>query len=77
MLSIRPGPLHDYHLRRERCFHATRVEMAQAQPAAAGIELQAIGASWPEMNAGVAEELAKLQSDGFRGKVFFMKAQCN
>ena len=47
-------------------FHATRVEMVQAQAAAAGIELQAIGTSWPHIRAGVAEELAKLQSEGFR-----------
>jgi uncharacterized protein (TIGR00290 family) len=50
-------------------FHATRVEMVQAQAASAGIELQAIGTSWSEMDGRLAEELAKLRSDGFMGVV--------
>ena len=43
--------------------------MVQAQATAAGIELQAIGTSWPETEARLAEELAKLRSEGFRGVV--------
>ena len=50
-------------------FHATRVEMVQAQAASAGIELQAIGTSWSEMQGRLANELAKLRSDGFVGVV--------
>ena len=50
-------------------FHATRVEMVQAQATAAGIELQAIGTSWPDMEARLADELAKLRSESFRGVV--------
>lgn len=51
-------------------FHATRVEMVQAQAAAAGIELGAIGTSWPEMEGRLAEELDRLRSLGFIGVVF-------
>src|SRR5215831_5502362 len=35
----------------------------------AGIELQAIGTSWSEMEGRLATELAKLRSDGFAGVV--------
>ena len=48
-------------------FHATRVEMVQAQAASAGIELQAIGSSWSEMEGPLAKGLAMLRSDGFLG----------
>ena len=51
-------------------FHATRVNMIQAQADAAGIELRAIGTSWPEMEARLAAELAALRSEGFAGVVF-------
>jgi uncharacterized protein (TIGR00290 family) len=51
-------------------FHATRVNLIQAQADAAGIELRAIGTSWPEMEARLAAELAALQSEGFAGVVF-------
>jgi uncharacterized protein (TIGR00290 family) len=51
-------------------FHATRVNMIQAQADAAGIELRAIGTSWPEMEARLAAELAALRSDSFAGVVF-------
>ncbi len=51
-------------------FHATRVNMIQAQADAAGIELRAIGTSWPEMEARLAAELAAMRSDGFAGVVF-------
>ena len=50
-------------------FHATRVDMIQAQATAAKIELRAIGTSWPEMEGRLAEELASLQSEGFEGIV--------
>src|SRR3977135_4205428 len=51
-------------------FHATRVNLIQAQADAAGIGLRAIGTSWPEMEARLAAELAALQSEGFAGVVF-------
>ena len=51
-------------------FHATRVDMIQAQAAAAGIDLRAIGTSWPEMDRRLAEELGALQLEGFAGVVF-------
>src|ERR1700716_1335199 len=51
-------------------FHATRVNMVQAQADAAGIELRTIGTSWPEMEARLAAELAAMQSEGFAGVVF-------
>jgi uncharacterized protein (TIGR00290 family) len=50
-------------------FHATRVEMLQAQSRAAGIELQAIGTTWDEMEARLVAELAALRREGFRGVV--------
>jgi uncharacterized protein (TIGR00290 family) len=51
-------------------FHATRVNMIQAQADAAGIELRAIGTSWPEMETRLAAELRALRSEGFAGVVF-------
>jgi uncharacterized protein (TIGR00290 family) len=51
-------------------FHATRVDMIQAQADAAGIELRAIGTSWSEMETRLAAELAMLRSEGFAGVVF-------
>jgi diphthine-ammonia ligase len=50
-------------------FHATRVEMIQAQAAAAGIELRAIGTSWQAMEGRLTEELRTLRSEGFAGVV--------
>ena len=50
-------------------FHATRVEMLQAQATAAGLELHAIGTSWPAMEGRLADELAQLRSEGFAGVV--------
>jgi diphthine-ammonia ligase len=50
-------------------FHATRVEMVEAQARAAAIELRAIGTSWPDMETRLAAELAALRSDGFSGVV--------
>ena len=51
-------------------FHATRVNMIQAQADAAGIDLRVIGTSWPEMDTRLAAELGALRSEGFAGVVF-------
>jgi len=51
-------------------FHATRAEMIRAQAVAAGIELTAIGTSWPEMEARLSVELVTLREEGFAGIVF-------
>jgi len=51
-------------------FHATRVNMIQAQADAAGIDLRAIGTSWPEIDKRLAAELGALRSEGFAGVVF-------
>ena len=59
---------YDSATRRVR-FHATRVEMLEAQAAAIGVELQAIPTSWPEMEASLGRELAHLQAEGFAGVV--------
>ena len=50
-------------------FHATRVDMIQAQAKALGIELRAIATLWPEMEGRLAEELATLRSEGLAGVV--------
>jgi uncharacterized protein (TIGR00290 family) len=60
---------YDATTRRVR-FHATRTEMIQAQALAAGIELDAISTTWPEMESRLGEELATLRSEGFAGVVF-------
>lgn len=60
---------HDLATGRVR-FHATRVSMIQAQADAAGIELCAIGTTWPDMEAGLKSELAAMRVDGFVGVVF-------
>ena len=51
-------------------FHATRVNMIQAQADALGIDLRAIGTTWPEMDARLAVELAGLRLEGFAGVIF-------
>ena len=61
--------IHDAATRRVR-FHATRVEMIQAQADAARIELRAIGSSWPDLEARLVAELGALRSEGFAGVVF-------
>jgi uncharacterized protein (TIGR00290 family) len=61
--------LYDSATRRVR-FHATRVEMLEAQAAAIGVELHAIPTRWPELEASVARELASLRDEGFTGVVF-------
>jgi uncharacterized protein (TIGR00290 family) len=50
-------------------FHATRADMIRAQANATGIELRAIGTSWPAMEGRLREELATLRRDGFAGVV--------
>ena len=51
-------------------FHATRVDMIQAQADAAGLELRSIGSSWPELEAQLMAELAALRAEDFAGVVF-------
>ena len=51
-------------------FHATRVEMLEAQAAAIGVELRAIPTSWPEMEGSLDRELSSLRDDGFIGVIF-------
>src|SRR5256885_1309372 len=51
-------------------FHATRVEMLEAQAAAVGIGLRAIPTAWAEMEANLRLELASLHEEGFTGVVF-------
>jgi uncharacterized protein (TIGR00290 family) len=50
-------------------FHATRVEMLEAQSAATGIDLRAIPSTWPEMEGTLQRELSSLRDEGFRGCV--------
>jgi uncharacterized protein (TIGR00290 family) len=50
-------------------FHATPVTMLHAQAAAIGIELNAIGTPWPEMEARLETELRALRAEGFAGVV--------
>jgi uncharacterized protein (TIGR00290 family) len=51
-------------------FHATRVEVLEAQAAATGVVLRAIPTTWPEMEAALSSELRSLRDDGFAGVVF-------
>ncbi len=60
---------YDSATRRVR-FHATRVEMLEAQAAAIGIDLHAIPTSWPGMEANLSHELSSLRAEGFTGVVF-------
>jgi len=50
-------------------FHATRVEMLEAQAAAIGIQLRAIPTTWAEMEASLRRELRSLTEEGFTGVV--------
>ncbi len=61
--------LYDSPTRRVR-FHATRVEMLEAQAAAIGIDLHSVSTTWPQMEATLRRELASLKSQGFAGVVF-------
>jgi len=60
---------YDSTTRRVR-FHATRVEMLEAQAASVGIALHAVATTWGEMEAKLNHELATLREDGFTGAVF-------
>jgi uncharacterized protein (TIGR00290 family) len=60
---------YDSATRRVR-FHATRVEMLEAQAAAIGVELRAIATTWPEMEASFHCELGSLREGGFAGVIF-------
>ena len=60
---------YDSTTRRVR-FHATRVEMLEAQAAAVGIRLRAIPTTWAEMEANLQYELTSLREEGFAGVVF-------
>jgi len=60
---------YDSATRRVR-FHATRVEMLEAQAEAVGIDLRAIPTSWSGMEANLRRELSSLGEDGFAGVVF-------
>jgi uncharacterized protein (TIGR00290 family) len=60
---------YDSATRRVR-FHATGVEMLEAQAAAIEIELHAIPTTWPEMEASLRQELSSLREEGFSGVVF-------
>jgi diphthine-ammonia ligase len=50
-------------------FHATRVEMLEAQALAAGIGLRAIATTWREMEEALRRELLSLRDEGFTGVV--------
>lgn len=51
-------------------FHATPVDMLRRQAEAMGVELRALGTSWPEMDGRLRAELSRLRDDGFAGVVF-------
>ena len=51
-------------------FHATRVELLQAQSEAVGITLRAIPTAWSEMDDALRTELSSLRDEGFAGVVF-------
>jgi uncharacterized protein (TIGR00290 family) len=59
---------HDPATRRVR-FHATRVELIEAQAAAAGLPLRALAADWDEFDGALRGELSGLREDGFTGVV--------
>lgn len=60
---------YDSATRRVR-FHATRVEMLEAQATAIGLPLRAIATSWPGMEGALRGELSSLREEGFAGVVF-------
>lgn len=59
---------HDPATRRVR-FHATRVELIEAQAAAAGLPLRALAVPWDEFDVALRAELARLRQGGFTGVV--------
>jgi uncharacterized protein (TIGR00290 family) len=60
---------YDSTTRRVR-FHATRVEMLEAQASAIRVPLRAIATSWPEMETALHAEMASLRDEGFVGVIF-------
>jgi uncharacterized protein (TIGR00290 family) len=60
---------YDAATRRVR-FHATRVEMLEAQAAAIGIDLRAVPTAWQDMEANLRAQLFSLRAEGFAGVVF-------
>jgi uncharacterized protein (TIGR00290 family) len=60
---------YDAATRRVR-FHATRVEMLEAQAAAIGIDLRAVPTTWQEMEANLRAQLYSMREEGFTGVVF-------
>jgi uncharacterized protein (TIGR00290 family) len=50
-------------------FHATRVALLEAQASAIGVELQAIGTDWSQMEERLRKELRVLRAEGFAGVV--------
>src|ERR1700674_5951709 len=67
---------YDSATRRVR-FHATRVEMLEAQAAAIGIDLHSISTTWPEMEASLDRELGLVPRKGFSGLVFRRTHPCD
>src|SRR6478672_7271984 len=59
---------YDAATRRVR-FHATRVEMLEAQAAAIGIDLRAVPTAWQDMEANLRAQLSALREEGFKGVV--------
>jgi uncharacterized protein (TIGR00290 family) len=51
-------------------FHATPIDMLRRQAEAIGVELRAVGTSWPDMDARLRAELSRLGDEGFAGVVF-------
>jgi uncharacterized protein (TIGR00290 family) len=50
-------------------FHGTRAELLQDQANALGVELRAAGTAWPDMEARLLHELARLREEGFAGVI--------
>src|SRR2546422_9890749 len=57
---------YDSATRRVR-FHATRVEMLEAQAEAVGIDLRAIPTSWPRVEGNPRRQPSVLSAGGFAG----------
>jgi uncharacterized protein (TIGR00290 family) len=51
-------------------FHATRVEMLEAQAGAIGLELTTLPTTWEEMQGRLVALLESLAAEGFKGVVF-------
>jgi uncharacterized protein (TIGR00290 family) len=55
---------HDPATRRVR-FHATRVELIEAQAAAVGLPLRTLAAAWEQFDEALQAELRRLRADGY------------